>query len=140
MDTNTQIMVRNKTMTRSISASGLLPASSDITLVKTRDYSLNKAKSLEKKSVGCSKEHMKCEVKQGNNVVIEMSTAAYELSKACLNELLRHKNFPYYAEKNDGVEQSGATVDTCFRVFNKKADGSCGKKLKFISYNISDRG
>ena len=51
---------------------------------------------------------------------------------ACLNELLRHKNFPYYAEKNDGVEQSGATVDTCFRVFNKKADGSCGKKLKFV--------
>ena len=132
MDTNTQIMVRNKTMTRSISASGLLPASSDKTLVKTRVYSLNKAKSLEKKSVGCSKEHMKCEVKQGNKVVIEMSTAAFELSKACLNELLRHKNFPYYAEKNDGVEQSGATVDTCFRVFNKKADGSCGKKLKFV--------
>ena len=57
-----------------------------------KDYTLNKAKSLEKKNAGCLKEHMKCEVKQGNNVVIEMSTAAYELSKLCLHELLNNKS------------------------------------------------
>ena len=34
---------------------------------------------------------MKCEVKQGHNLVIEMSTAANELSKACLNELLNKR-------------------------------------------------
>ena len=119
MATNSQVVARNETLTRSISASGILPNSS----VKTiKDYTLNTLKFLEKKTIGCSREHMRCEVKQGNNVV-EMSTAAYELSKACIHELFNKESFPYYAERKDSMEQTGANVDSCYKIYNKKADG-----------------
>ena len=132
MSSKTEMVVSNRSLTRSVSASGILPSATNRTAMKNKDYALNKTKSLDKKSAGCMKEHMKCEIKQGNNVVIEMSTAAYELSKSCLNKLLNDENFPYFAERRDSIEQTGANVDTCYRIYNKKADGNCGKMLKFV--------
>ena len=38
---------------------------------------------------------MKYEPKQGNNLVIELSTAAYELDKQCIYELVISVNFEY---------------------------------------------
>ena len=32
----------------------------------------------------------------------------------------------------DGLDLNRANVDTCYKIFNKKADGSCGKMLKFV--------
>ena len=71
-------------------------------------------------------------MKQGNNLVIEFSTAAYELSKVCVHELLNSKTFAYAKEKRDGLDLNEANVDTCYKIFNKNADGSCGKMLKFV--------
>ena len=55
---------------------------------------------------------MKCEVKQGNNVVIEMSMAAYKLVKVCLHELIQNPNFSYFPKRKDSVKLHGANVDT----------------------------
>ena len=113
MATNSQVVVRNKTLTRSVSAANTLASTTEQSSSTTiKDYTLNKAKSLEKKNAGCLKEHMKCKVKQGNNVVIEMSTAAYELSKVCLHELLNNESSIYCAERKDSFELNGANVDT----------------------------
>ena len=35
-------------------------------------------------------------------------------------------------KKKVDVGLGGANVDTCYKVFNKKADGSCAKLLKFV--------
>ena len=133
MASNSEIAVRRKTLTRSVSASSMIPANRGQTpQVALRDYTLNRTKSLEKKNIGCQREHMKCEVKQGNNVVIELSTAAYELVKICLHELFQNPNFSYFPERKDSVELHGANVDTCYKIYNKKSDGSCGKMQKFV--------
>ena len=42
----------------------MVSASMDKTFVQTLDDPFNKVKSLEKKSVRCSKEHMKCEASE----------------------------------------------------------------------------
>ena len=36
-------------------------------------------------------------------------------------------------KKRDSHDEKGAVVVTCYRIFNKKADGTCGKKMKFTS-------
>ena len=97
-----------------------------------RDYRLYKVKAMQKKKDSCGKDHMKCEIKQGQNLVIEFSTAAFELCKSCLTEILYDKDFEYSVEKKDGIDLQGATVDFCYKVYNTRADGTCGKKLKFV--------
>ena len=82
MASKSEVAVRRKTLTRSASATNIIPVTKGQNSATTvKDYTLNKIKSLDKKNAGCLKEHMKCEVKQGNNVVVELSTAAYELAK-----------------------------------------------------------
>ena len=78
------------------------------------------------------KEHMKYELKQENNLVIEFSTAAYELAKKCLYEMVKSENFECAVENRNSLDLSGANVDSCIKIFNKKADGSCGRMLKFV--------
>ena len=34
-------------------------------------------------------------------------------------------------KKRDSLDHNGAVTDLCYRIYNKKTDGSCGKKLKF---------
>ena len=82
---------------------------------------------------------MKCELKQENNLVIELSTSAYELSKKCLHELLYSDDFEYAVEKRDSLDLNGTNVDSCYKVYNKKKkkkkkknDGSRGKMQKFV--------
>ena len=129
-----QLPAANKMLTRKSSSGNILTSSSVPVSTKThlKDYSLDKGKSLVKKSESCTKEHMTCEMKQGNNLVIEFSTAAYELSKVCIHEILYSKNFAYGVEKRDGLDLNEANVDTCYKIYNKKADSSCGKLLKFV--------
>ena len=133
MASKSEVAVRRKTLTRSASATNIIPVTKGQNSATTvKDYTLNKIKSLDKKNAGCLKEHMKCEVKQGNNVVVELSTAAYELAKICLHELFQNPDFSYFAERKDSFELQGANVDTCYKIYNKKSDGSCGKMLKFV--------
>ena len=75
---------------------------------------------------------MSYEMKPGNNLVIQFSTAAYDLSKICIRKLLHCNTFTYAAERQDGLDLSGANMDTCYKIFNKKADGMCGKILNFF--------
>ena len=75
---------------------------------------------------------MSYEMKPGNNLVIQFSTAAYELSKICIHNLLHCNTFTYAVERQDGLDLNGANVDTCYKIFNKKADGTCRKILKFV--------
>ena len=129
---NMQLVSKTRTLTRSASASSMLsrvdvPGAS----VCQKDYALDKTRSLEKKNLSCQKEHMKTILKAENNLVIEFSTAAYELAKKCLSEQFNDSTFPHSVEKRESRDGQGAAVDTCYKVFNKKADGTCGKKLKF---------
>ena len=75
---------------------------------------------------------MKYELKQGNNLVTELSTSAYEPSKKCLHELLYSDDFEYAVEKRDNLDLNGANVDSCYKIYNKKADGSCRKMQTFV--------
>ena len=75
---------------------------------------------------------MKYVLKPGNNLVIEFSKCAYELAKQCLYDLLYRKDFEYAVEKINNIDLDGANVETCYKVFNKKADGSCGKLQKIV--------
>ena len=65
--------------------------------------------------------------------------AAYEQCKSCLSMILYEKDFPYSVERKDGVDSQGVVVDVFYKVYNTKADGTCGKMLKFIInyYNIT---
>ena len=64
---------------------------------------------MQKKKDSCGKDHIK--MKQGQNLVIEFSTAASELCKSSLTEILYDKGFGYSVEKKDGIDLQGATVD-----------------------------
>ncbi|MEW8487170.1 MAG: PHD finger domain-containing protein [Candidatus Thiodiazotropha sp.] len=128
------VPAKTKMLTRKSSTSNMLSSTSDSVMSTscTKDYALDKNKSLAKKNDSCAKEHMKCEMKQGNNLVIELRTAAYELSKTCIHELFNNDSFPFAVEKRDGLDLNGANVDICYRVFNKKSDGSSGRMLKYV--------
>lgn len=128
------VPAKTKMLTRKSSTSNMLSSTSDSVMSTscTKDYALDKNKSFAKKNDSCAKEHMKCEMKRGNNLVIELSTAAYELSETCIHELFNNDSFPFAVEKRDGLDLNGANVDICYRVFNKKSDGSCGRMLKYV--------
>ena len=100
MASNLQVAtIPTKTLTRSASASNMSRLSthiskSDVSSLQ-RDYTLNKTKALKKKNLSCSKEHMKCSRKLGDNLVLEFSTAAYELARTCLDTVLTNESFQH---------------------------------------------
>ena len=47
-------------------------------IIESKDFTLNKEKSLNKKLIGCAREHIKIEMKPNKNLVIELSTSAYD--------------------------------------------------------------
>jgi hypothetical protein len=58
-----------------------------------KGYNLNKQQALQKKIKNCNSNHMTITMKQGNNLVIELSTAAYEVFRTELKEILRTNTF-----------------------------------------------
>jgi hypothetical protein len=96
-----------------------------------KDYVLNKNKTIQKKHDACSKPHIEATLKAGNNLVLEFSTAAYELAKQTLSAIL-DKSMLYYGLVRNSEESSGANVDTCIKVYNRKGDNTQGKNLKFV--------
>ncbi|CAG2218962.1 unnamed protein product [Mytilus edulis] len=102
--------------------------------ITTRSYTLDRNTALEKKMEACQKEHIKFELKSGKNFVIELSTGAYETIKSEILNILQSEimkdQFVTLPVQN-GVENSGLTVDSCYKVFNKKLNGETGNMLKF---------
>lgn len=96
-----------------------------------KDYVLNKPKAIQKKNEACSKSHIEATMKAGNNLVIEFSTAAYELAKKSLSVIL-NKFTQYYGLARNSEKSSVANVDTCIKVYNRKVDSTQGKNLKFV--------
>ncbi|XP_071171045.1 uncharacterized protein [Mytilus edulis] len=101
--------------------------------INTRLYTLNKEKALKKKSDACQRQHLKYELKAGNNFVVEMSAGAYEILKGEIHKILNStdENSLAVVQKQDGVEEAGLTVDSCYRVYNRKQNGQAGSVLKF---------
>ena len=60
----------------------------EITLLTSRNFTLDRMKALEKKHQACTREHVTFEMKAGKNFVIEFSTATYELAKQNLFSIL----------------------------------------------------
>ena len=96
-----------------------------------KDYVLNKNKTIQKKHDACSKPHIEATLTAGNNLVLEYSTAAHELAKQTLSAIL-DKSMQYYGLVRNSQESSGANVDTCIKVYNRKGDNTQGKNLKFV--------
>ncbi|CAG2184857.1 unnamed protein product [Mytilus edulis] len=116
-------------MRKTFSMGDLHPSSKN-----TRSYTLDKEKALQKKSEACKRQHLMYELKSGKNFVVEMSTGAYEIIKKEIHEILYNseecKSYSV-VQKQDGVENAGLTVDSCYRVYNKKQNGQVGTMLKF---------
>jgi hypothetical protein len=96
-----------------------------------KPYKLNKTKSLRKKGDNSDMQHLTAELKLGKNLVITLSTAAYELAKQASPHILSvHKDI-LTTEQIDGLDNNGSQVDKIYKVFNKKIDGTIGKQQKF---------
>ena len=95
-----------------------------------KDYVLDHHRALKKKEDSCSKPHIDGTMKPGNNLVIKYSTAAYELMKTTIMSVLQ-KSTHYSGHLREDRDSTGATVDYCIKVYNRKFDGSQGKTLKF---------
>jgi len=88
-------------------------------------------KALRKKGDNCNRQHLTAELKPGKNLVITLSTAAYELAKQAIPHILSvHKDI-LTTEQIDGLDNNGSQVDKTYKVFNKKIDGTIGKQQKF---------
>ncbi|CAC5408562.1 unnamed protein product [Mytilus coruscus] len=117
---------------------------SNISLIqKSKNYELNKQKAIDKKRSDCNSPHIKYEMKPKNNFCISFSTAAYELVKHFLHEYfdkLQRQDAYAIAVKNV-FDKSTAIVETRFRIFNKKRDGSFGNQHKYTvnCYNTTSR-
>ena len=110
---------------------------------KTKNYALNIGKSLEKKLTGCASEHLKYEMKPGKNLVISLSSAAYELAKSYIVEKTQLTEFSnsFAFVKESGVDLNNAVVDFRLKFFNRKKDGEIGCIQKFVVnfYNTTSR-
>ena len=96
-----------------------------------KGYNLKKQQALQKKIKNCIPNHMTITMKQGNNLVIELSTAAYEVFRTELKEILRTNTFlnSNYAVNYDEQE---FIVEETYKVHKKKNDGNTGRNSKFV--------
>ncbi|XP_071137112.1 putative uncharacterized protein DDB_G0267716 [Mytilus edulis] len=117
-------------LSKALSTSSLVPTNS---VTHNRPYHLNKQKALDKKHDNCHREHIKYEMKAGKNFVIIYSTAAYELAKTSIMDILNSKEFsdPYTIQTQTGIDNSNSIIDHCYKVFNRKNNGHPGNQLKF---------
>ncbi|CAC5401870.1 unnamed protein product [Mytilus coruscus] len=100
-----------------------------------KQYNLNKGKALQKKGENCNRQHIIAELKPGKNLVISLSTAAYELAKQIIPLILTSHMETFSTEERNAVDNKGVSVDKMYQVFNKKLDGSKGKQKKFTLCN-----
>ena len=95
-----------------------------------KDYVLDKNKTIQKKSSTCNKPHIEHTVKSGNDIVIPLIISAYELAKPIITSIINTSS-QYYGHSRESKDLSGATVDSCIRIHNRKMDGTQGKTTKF---------
>ncbi|CAC5404901.1 unnamed protein product [Mytilus coruscus] len=105
-----------------------------------KDYILDKNKAIHRKNGACSKSHIESTMKPSNNLVLEFSTAAYELARLSLSKIIDNST-QYFGLIRHSEENLGANVDSCIKVFNRKNDNTQGKTLKFVInlYHTSSR-
>ena len=102
-------------------SANLGPISDTHASVDVMDYSLNKSKSLKKKPEDCQDENVKINPKAGNNLSLEFSSAAYEIAKLQIKNIVTSDKF----EKENRVkfelskDQQGAEVEVRFKVYSK---------------------
>ena len=95
-----------------------------------KGYNLNKQQALQKKIENCISSHMTIIMKQGNNMVIEQSTAAYEVFRTELKEILRPNtllNSNYAVNYEPKYDEQEFIVEETYKVYIKKNDGNTGR-------------
>jgi len=100
-----------------------------------KGYNLNKQQALQKKIKNCNSNHMTITMKQGNNLVIELSTAAYEVFRTELKEILRTNTFlnsNYVVNYEPRYDEQELIVEETYKVHKKKNDGNTGRNSKFV--------
>ena len=114
-------------------ASGTLIDPKSMDNHSTRHYILNRQKAIEAKLHNCQDTHIKWVMKAGKNIVINLSTAAFELFRHSLSQLLKEKaaNLSLYITSKFNSDQSGAIVDSTHKAYNLRSDGTLGKIHKF---------
>ena len=119
------------------------PVFSDNQQAKFKNYTLNVGKSLEKKLSGCASDHLTYDMKPGKNLVVSLSSAAYELAKRYIVEKAQSTEFSnsFTFVKELGVDLNNAVVDFRLKFFNRKKDGEIGCIQKFVVnfYNTTSR-
>ena len=109
------------------------PSGSNIQTVfcETKQYTLIKQKALQKKLAGCLREHLSVELKPGKNLILKLSTAAYELAKYITIDALQN-DCPsgLICSKEVAVDQNGDSVELRMKLVNKKRDGLPGSQTK----------
>ena len=72
------------------------------------------------------------------NYIRDVINYLYELAKQSLSAIL-DRSTQYYGLVRNSEASSGANVDTCIKVYNRKVDNTQGKNLKFVInlYNTS---
>jgi hypothetical protein len=95
--------------------------------------SLNKQQALQKKIKNCNSNHMTITMKQGNNLVIELSTAAYEVFRTEL--ILRINTFlnsNYAVNYEPRYDEQEFIVEETYKVHRKRNDGNIGYTSHFL--------
>lgn len=101
----------------------------EITLLTSRNFTIDRTNALNKKHKACTREHVTFKMKAGKNFVIEFRTATYELAKQNLFSILQSEEFK---QEYVVVNQSNIEVDTCLKIRNRKANGDACFHQKFV--------
>ncbi|CAG2255340.1 unnamed protein product [Mytilus edulis] len=101
---------------------------------RSKNYSLNRSKALDKKQETCQKQHIQYEMKPGKNFVIEFSTAAFEATKNFLLSHFTSENFNnnLAVKEQKNLDSTHITVDHSYRIYNRKNNGQIGSQLKYV--------
>ena len=114
------------------------------TVQNEKGYKLDRNKAMEKKSEACLREHIQYTLKPGKNFVAEFSTAAYELTKSSIKDILQHNGkikADFCVNYEEDIDKSGAKVEVRYKLFQRKRDGvpGCYSKLTINLYNTTSR-
>ena len=99
----------------------------------TRPYTLNRHKALDNKLQSCHMEHLQYAMKGGKNLVLKLSTSAFEYFRMKLPQLFHEsaKDLGLYIESRENADLSDAVVDSWYKVRNRKKDGTPGAQSRF---------
>ena len=105
----------------------------NLTSTGIRPYTLNRQQALDTKLQNCQSEHLQYVMKAGKNLVLNLSTAAFEFFRQTLAKLFteQSKDLYLYVESTENTDLSGAIVDTCHKVRNLRKDGAPGVQNRF---------